>query len=359
MTNLTHIYAGDAVARWNVQQTQSQEIKIYDNVDEFLAVDSTKKSAVFFIAYPFDSHKELRDKINQVIHDCHSVAILMSELHDTTMRFFHQQQHPKITYFLCGYSNKIPTRQWMDFFSGTSYFYKVNAISPLVRLAPYNPKPKSFDILLGQPKAHRTIIYDYIVNNNLQDQVVMTYLERLGKIIPGENTAGWIWEDDGVEVIDQDLRWTVSQVKYFGHKMSLSQVVPINIYNETAFSVIAETNFDNEYSFYTEKTVKPILGRRLFLAFSGQYFLRNLRSLGFKTFDGIIDESYDLEPDLNKRGQMICEQISYLLNQTQRLIFEQIKPITEYNYQHMMTTDWVDVFSKELLTVLLDQQEQN
>ena len=74
--------------------------------------------------------------------------------------------------------------------------------------------------------------------------------------------------------------------------------------------------------------------------------LPKLKELGFKTFDGIIDESYDEEPDQIKRYQMVYEQIMYLMNIPQEQILEQIKPIVDYNYNHMMTTDWYNDFSR-------------
>jgi hypothetical protein len=135
--------------------------------------------------------------------------------------------------------------------------------------------------------------------------------------------------------------------------MSLSQVVPISIYNQTAYSIVCETNYDNHYNFYTEKIVKPILAERLFIVFSGQYYLRNLRSLGFKTFDGIVDETYDDIEDYNLRFELACEQITYLINQPQEKILEQIRPITEHNKQIMLETDWYGDFAKELRAVLL------
>jgi hypothetical protein len=135
--------------------------------------------------------------------------------------------------------------------------------------------------------------------------------------------------------------------------MSLSQVVPISIYNQTAYSVVAETNYDNHYSFCTEKIVKPILAERLFLVFSGQHYLRNLRSLGFKTFDGIIDETYDIIADNNQRFKLACEQITYLCNCSQEEVLAKIRPITEHNKRVMMETDWSGDFAKELRAVLL------
>ena len=92
-----------------------------------------------------------------------------------------------------------------------------------------------------------------------------------------------------------------------------------------------------------------------FIVFSGQYYLRNLRSLGFKTFDGIIDETYDSIADNDQRFKLACEQIQYLINQPQDKILEKIKPITEHNYHIMMSTEWNTNFIKELQAVLLDR----
>jgi hypothetical protein len=150
-------------------------------------------------------------------------------------------------------------------------------------------------------------------------------------------------------VPNKPVNFTIEHVQLHGQQVSISQVVPINIYNETAYSVITETNFMNSYTFYTEKTVKPILARRLFVAFGGQHYIRNLHNLGFQTFDGIIDESYDEEPDQQRRYAMVYEQMQYLFSQPQEEILEKIKPIVEYNYQHMLTTDWYGDFSRNFL----------
>jgi hypothetical protein len=116
----------------------------------------------------------------------------------------------------------------------------------------------------------------------------MTYINYQEKISADVNSSTWFWEDEGLEVIDTDLKWTVSQVIYYGYKISLSQVVPIKAYNQTAYSVVAETNFADDFVFHTEKIVKPILARRLFIVFGGHQYLKNLRQLGFKTFNNII-----------------------------------------------------------------------
>ena len=62
--------------------------------------------------------------------------------------------------------------------------------------------------------------------------------------------------------------------------------------------------------------------------------------MGFRTFDGIIDESYDQEPGLVERCNMVLEQVKYLGTLKQEAVLKEICPICEHNYAHLMRTDW-------------------
>ena len=53
-----------------------------------------------------------------------------------------------------------------------------------------------------------------------------------------------------------------------------------------------------------------------------------------KTFDGIVDESFDNEPDDSKRLQMITDEIVKLLNSNLDSFVEQCKDVCKYNQQH-------------------------
>jgi hypothetical protein len=353
MNNFTHIYAETDTCEWKLKNLSNNSVRIYRDLNEFLAVDSDQKSAVLHLPYPMGDSYQLHDRLNQLIKHCHHVAILMSELHTSTVEFFRLHQHPKIKYFISGIVDHCSAGRWMDWLHRTTDFYKKNP-QVLDQINPYQVKTKTFDILLGRNKPHRTFVYNFINNNNLNDQVIMTYLKGADNLsLQEQDTNGWIWEDAGLELPDQDFTWTVTPIRYQGQGMSLSQVIPLSIYNQTAYSIVAETNYDNNYSFFTEKIVKPILARRLFLVVSGQYYLRNLRSLGFKTFDGIIDETYDTIADFDQRGQMITEQMIYLFSQDQQIILDEIKPIVEHNYMLMIETDWYGDFSKEFQAVVL------
>jgi hypothetical protein len=68
--------------------------------------------------------------------------------------------------------------------------------------------------------------------------------------------------------------------------------------------------------------------------------MHNLRALGFKTFDGVIDESYDLIKDNNERYTAAFDQVIWLCKQDQDSIYDKIKSIVDHNYQLLMTRDW-------------------
>jgi hypothetical protein len=121
----------------------------------------------------------------------------------------------------------------------------------------------------------------------------------------------------------------------------------MNVYNQTAYSVVAETCWQNDFAFFTEKTVKPIIAKRLFVVFAGREYLANLRRLGFKTFSDIIDESYDDELDDLVRWAKAWQQVKWLSEQPQEAILEQIRPVVEHNARVMLTTDWYDQFRSQ------------
>ena len=92
--------------------------------------------------------------------------------------------------------------------------------------------------------------------------------------------------------------------------------------------------------------------KRLFIVFSGYKFLHNLKTLGFKTFDGVIDESYDLIRDDTKRYSAAFEQVRYLCNQNQQVIYNQIQDVLEHNYDLMMNTDWTTFACKQIQQII-------
>lgn len=73
-------------------------------------------------------------------------------------------------------------------------------------------------------------------------------------------------------------------------------------YSQSLIELVAETETD--MFFITEKTIKPIQAQIPFVVVGCYKFLHRLKKLGFKTFDCVLDESYDSEPNTIKRTQM-------------------------------------------------------
>jgi hypothetical protein len=68
--------------------------------------------------------------------------------------------------------------------------------------------------------------------------------------------------------------------------------------------------------------------------------LNYLKSLGYKTYDKWIDESYDNEPNKNKRGTMVVDELNKFSSLTMdelKKIREEMFEICEYNKQHFLT----------------------
>jgi hypothetical protein len=210
------------------------------------------------------------------------------------------------------------------------------------------PKPVYFDALLGQSRVHRDFVYDIIQSQNLQKQILTTYQGQRGDLLIRNNfKTNFEWEPD-IENFDSTVTRSTDSVHYQGCQIALSRILPIQVYNRTAYSIVAETGRYNQYSFFTEKTAKPMMARRLFVMFSGYKFLQNLHNLGFQTFDNVIDESYDLVYNDNDRWTAAFEQVQRLCKMDQSEVFAKIAPAVEHNYHLVMNTDWIQYMLDQL-----------
>ena len=324
-----------------------------NNLIQFINSKHVIKFSVFHV--PFFNDISWIERLEQSYTVADQVFVFCSELHQHTVDQLISLDRPGISIFMCGFVNynfkQAQIYTWMDWFVTTVYFY--NTVQPSLlneKLSPQINKSKYFDILLGCRRLHRDIVHQYILDNQMLDKVIMTYYQRWNVDL---RETDHIFESEGLEFLpESNYTHSVHQVRYHGHKMNLSQVVPFVVYNDSYYSVVAETNAVNEFNFYTEKVVKPILGRRLFVAIAGQGYLRRLRSVGFKTFSDVIDESYDLEPDHTTRWGMAMDQVKFLTEQDPVEIYAKIKHVVEHNQRVMLETDWYQNLTKQLITVI-------
>jgi hypothetical protein len=108
-----------------------------------------------------------------------------------------------------------------------------------------------------------------------------------------------------------------------------------DVYKTTWVSLITESSyFDYEHSvFISEKTFKPIACMQPFIIVGSKHTLKYLRKLGYRTFDGYIDESYDDLEDQERFLAVISalEKIRQIEDKVSWI--ESMREILEHNHR--------------------------
>ena len=114
--------------------------------------------------------------------------------------------------------------------------------------------------------------------------------------------------------VDYDQGLANSDTNYKGYPYDK------NLYTNTFVSLIAETQ-DIRYPkqhgpnfFITEKTARTMYNYHPFIILSNVNYLKNLKSLGYKTFSNYCDESYDSEEDDYLRLNKALDALEELKN---------------------------------------------
>jgi hypothetical protein len=299
------------------------------------------------------------DKIRQLSLHSQLVFTFESELHNFHWHIWDLCHRDNVYWVLPGAVNDNDNMRrhiifWADWFKTTSFVYK-KLPDKLAEISYQLPKPKSFDALLGSPKPHRDFVAQAVAESLLQDKFIMPYGGAWND--NGFYAEGYfIWEKDVVPFDDRPLISTADPFLYCGVHTGLSRIIPIDTFNQTAYSIVAETDHDNTLSFYTEKTAKPLIARRLFVAFTGYKFLQNLRTHGFQTFGAVIDEGYDLIKDDAARYTAAFEQVKQLCNMDQAEVYAKIQPVLEHNHNLIMTTDWTTYAANQIQDIINSAQ---
>jgi len=110
-----------------------------------------------------------------------------------------------------------------------------------------------------------------------------------------------------------------------------------SLWSSAFWHVVSETCFYEKTVHLTEKVFKPIVARQPFLILSTPGALKYLKSYGFKTFNNVIDESYDEEYDPNTRILKVVEQLKKICSLTEKEkkeMYEEILPTLDHNFNH-------------------------
>jgi hypothetical protein len=124
---------------------------------------------------------------------------------------------------------------------------------------------------------------------------------------------------------------------------------------DSVFYVPTETVYFGNRLHITEKTFKAIALEMPFILAAPANSLEYLRSYGFKTFDSVIDESYDQESDdlvrLEKLTQLL-KDLDNLSPKEKQQIHTACLPMVEHNYKHFYGGGFRDILWDELTQML-------
>ena len=116
--------------------------------------------------------------------------------------------------------------------------------------------------------------------------------------------------------------------------------------------IVTETVFYYDKLHLTEKIFKPIVSKQPFMLLAAPGNLAYLRSYGFKTFDGIIDESYDSIQNNDHRIEAVVKQLHWycdLSEHDKTDIMRAVEPIVTYNFHHFYG-EFKQIITQELIT---------
>jgi hypothetical protein len=214
-------------------------------------------------------------------------------------------------------------------------------------------KPYKFLFLNGRLRLHRKYLIERWHHNNLIDQCIWSMLEaRLA--FPRDRTITYMVNEENLLTNSRTPKYLDPkyEVNRYADRINLPTTDPFiknSLFNnewgeiyinptpyiDTYFSVVTETVFDYPHSFRTEKIWKPIAMGHPWIAVANAGYYRDIRNLGFKTFNGIIDESFDQIENNQDRIERIAQVVEDLCQQDLASFLKECYTVCKYNQQHL------------------------
>lgn len=254
-------------------------------------------------------------------------------------------------------------------FIGVYYWCHAIIARDWFRYAQYDPKIRDYNLDL--------IEQDFLVYNRAwagSREYRLKFVEML--LNSGLNNVcqtSFSDTDSGIHYTDYVFKNPELAINQF----DLHQYLPKNVatsqysadyesddYIKSGIEVVLETLFDDSRNHLTEKTLRPIACGKPFMLVSSPGSLAYLRSYGFKTFNELIDESYDTISDPIERLTAVISEmkrLSALSANDKKALWQKLHAIANYNKELFFSEGWHQTIENEYienLTNALHQLEQ-
>ena len=221
------------------------------------------------------------------------------------------------------------------FFTGPKLYQQNKMCAELLsKLIPVSEKQtnKYWDLLLGEANDNKDLLHHTIKNHPVLDKTFLTYF--------GKDTTKGYWSEDVVRPKKHTAETLGPLANRFNTQIRCSDLIDPAIYNQTHYTAMIETTIHNDFAMFSEKEAKPIVAQRPFIIFGAWRQLETFRSLGFKTFFEVIDESYDLIEDKTQRWRKALDSMMALTEHDPVDVYAKLKDVLAHNKNHFENTDW-------------------
>lgn len=215
-------------------------------------------------------------------------------------------------------------------------------------------KPYRFLFLNGRARPHRKYLYERLWRMGVLDRSLYTMLHATPSI-----ARRFTFRENGIDVMatptplrrlpdeyeveryrDPNFGPIIPDRTFLKQELFRREWGEIYLYHrpyvDTYFSLVTETVCsESDISFRTEKIAKPLAMGHPFVVAANRGYYRDLRNLGFQTFDPVIDESFDLIDDAQARMDRLIEVVSDLCRQDLGSFLDECRAICKYNQQHL------------------------
>ena len=317
-------------------------IRIFDWVSYYTPKEKSRLAAINQLPYNMPITPAEIEFYNDNIQCVYKKGILATSEYSAEIdRYTRENNFKKLYYFFHGFAA-------LDWYRG---YYALNYSKSVV--TNYKHDFISFNRIITDDRSYRI----YFVSK-------LKELELLGHGLVSFNVTDNVFDDWREETASPDSKLSESAKQHIEHHMvnvdklvidshelpgSASADIPRG--NDAFWHVVTETVFYYDKLHLTEKIFKPIVSKQPFMLLAAPGNLAYLKSYGFKTFDSVIDESYDDIQDNDLRVEAVVKQLQWycaLSAEEKQAVIERLAPIVEYNFHHFYG-EFKHIITKELL----------
>jgi hypothetical protein len=218
------------------------------------------------------------------------------------------------------------------------WYYQRNINS--AALAVHNqPRERDFTVLNRLHKSWRATAMADLKQHGVLDNSYWSYCES------GELSTENPIEIDSIAGLADAAQQFLAGAPYFSDELDQNERnnhahIDPKYHSNSYCNIVMETHFDADQSggtFLTEKTFKPIKHGQLFFVAGPAGSLQALHDLGYRTFDSVLDNTYDRITDNTQRWQKLCDAVQ----QSQHRLadrFEAARDDIEHNQQLFLSS---------------------